>query len=247
MTFTEATKEILVQNGNLPMTSKEIWNKILQQNLVVKYGKTPCATLNANILKYSSNSNLSSTYKKKLFEIVGSNPMKYRLTNYTPKSVSVIIDTTDILLEEEIIDKVLLYQITSKDLGWKKISVYNHEENIEYEIVNCEGYTYIMEDKAHDTIKIGKTKNDPESRLNQLKTGNPSISLLHVFPSSQFPESELHERFTDLRKDLEWFYYGKGLKKFLTEEIDKHNSITKSYSKRAELDDIEKEMLVKFT
>ena len=108
---------------------------------------------------------------------------------------------------------------------------------------DCDEYTYIIEDKAHATIKIGKTKNDPEQRLNQLRTANPSLTILHVFVSSQFSESQLHKKFNDFQKDLEWFFYARGLKEFINEELDRHERIMSSYMKKIELEDKESKML----
>ena len=100
-------------------------------------------------------------------------------------------------------------------------------------------------DAARDYLAFGVevTKNDPELRLNQLKTGNPSINILHVFPSTQYSESDLHQRFNDFQKDLEWFFYSKGLKTFLSVEIEKHESIFKSFLIREELNNKESHML----
>ena len=82
-----------------------------------------------------------------------------------------------------------------------------------------------------------------ELRFNQLKTANPSIKLLHVFPSDQWSESDLHEKFSDVQKDLEWFFFTKGLRMFIWEEMNKHGRIIFSYDKRKELDISEKLML----
>lgn len=140
--------------------------------------------------------------------------------------------------------RVFLYEITDKSLNWKKLKVYNDFKDMQliYELEDCEEYTYIMFDRAHDTIKIGKTKNDPEQRFNQLRTANPSIILLHTFPSSLFPERDLHIKFSDYLKDLEWFFNTKGLQKFIADEQGKHKKIIESYKKRIELDNLEKDL-----
>jgi len=245
MTFSEAAIKILKDNKNLPMSSNDIWVQIENQNLIKSEGKTPWATLNAILICADINS--KSKYKVKnssrlFFESIGSNPMKFRLLDITTNEID-YTNQKEIIKEEINTEKILLYQITSKSLGWKKLSVYNNNENIEYLIEDCEEYTYVMEDIAHATLKIGKTKNDPEIRLNQLKTGNPSISILHVFPSTQYSESDLHQRFNDFQKDLEWFFYSKGLKTFLSNEIAKHESIITSFLIREELNAKEKQML----
>jgi hypothetical protein len=154
-------------------------------------------------------------------------------TNLTIKKVS-----------EDNSDRVLLYQITDKSLGLNKLNVYNdfNDMQLVYELEDCEEFTYIMFDRAHDTIKIGKTKNDPELRLAQLRTANPSIQLLHTFPSSLYSEKDLHNKFYDHLKDLEWYYYARGVRKFITDESEKHKKILEAYKKRAELDNLESDI-----
>lgn len=235
MTFIEAAIEILRQNGNQPMKSRDIWNKISEQNLIKTNGKTPWASLNTKLLYHSK-----PEYNKKLyFNIVSDKPQKFTLLDLNTIHLSIEDDN----ISDDFIEVSPLYSITSKELGWKKLSVYNNNDNIEYRLSDCDEYTYIIEDKAHATIKIGKTKNDPELRFNQLKTANPSIKLLHVFPSDQWSESDLHNKFNDIQKDLEWFFFTKGLRIFITEEMNKHDKIIFSYEKRKELDISEKLML----
>jgi hypothetical protein len=262
MTFIEAAIEILRQNGNQPMSSSEIWNKISEQNLVNTSGKTPWASLNTILIYHSR-----PEYKKTLyFNIVSNKPLKFTILDLNVIHLGVEVepmDEGDISIRDswewtpitssglELIlenisgdsEKIPLYSITSKELGWKKLTVYNNNETIEYELSDCPEYTYIIEDRAHATIKIGKTKNDPEIRFNQLKTANPSINLLHVFPSDQWSESELHEKFGDVRKDLEWFFFTIGLRKFISDEMNKHGRVLLTWEKNRELLELEKMML----
>jgi len=237
MTFSEAAIKILRDNKNLPMSSKDIWSEIEKIGLIKTNGKTPWATLNAILICSDINSN--SKYKVKnserlMFESIGKNPMKFRLLNLNESDVPIINE------EQNIGTELLLYEITCKEINWKKLSFYNNNENLEYRISNCDEFTYIIEDKHHPSLKIGKTTNDPEQRLSNLKTGNPSISLYHVFPSSLYTEKELHEKFQDYKKDLEWFWPTNGLTYFLSEEIEKHKEILNSYNKKKELDNLEK-------
>jgi hypothetical protein len=240
MTFIEAASKILIDEGNMPMTPKDIWSKICERNLYTSKGKSPAATLTTVILRSSTNRNVSYHTNNIIFDIIDTaSPFKVKLVQNT---MPVVVPQDEVISE-----KILLYQITCSETEWKTLSIYNNNENIEYDISNCGEYTYIIEDKAHATVKIGKTKNDPILRLNQLKTANPSISLLHVFPASQFSESELHDKFSDFQKDLEWFFFAKSIKSFLSTEITKHNSILKAFSKRKILDLIELEMLSELT
>jgi hypothetical protein len=236
MTFIEAAIEILKQNGNQPMNAKEIWNKISEQSLLKTNGKTPWASLNTILIKHSK-----PEYKKKLyFNIDSKKPLKFTILDLNTIHIGIEKEDIEDSKNEE---KIPLYSVTSKELGWKKLTIHNSNENIEYILSDCSEYTYIIEDKAHATIKIGKTKNDPEQRFNQLKTANPSIKLLHVFPSEQWSESDLHQKFSDIQKDLEWFFYTKGLNKFISDEMNKHDRIISSYEKRTDLDISEKLML----
>lgn len=231
MKYFEAAIKILTENGNQPLSSREIWNKIDQQKLIESNGKTPWASLNTTLIYHSK-----PEYNKKIyFKIVSNDPMKFIISDLNIE----VGNEEDI----EILEKTILYSTTSEDIGWKKLTIYNNNENIEYELSDCFEYTYIIEDKAHSTIKIGKTKNNPIDRFNQHRTSNPSIDLLHVFTSEQWTEKDLHTKFDDIRKDLEWFFYTKNLKTFLETEIEKHKNILMSFNIKNKLEDSEKKML----
>jgi hypothetical protein len=247
MTFIEAAKYTFIENGNLPMTCKDLWEKINKNNLCQSVGKTPVATLNASLLRNSVNGETKGKRKELSFEMVENpGPAKFRLVN-VKISEAKEENFMDNILEDNINiiqERILLYEIVSSEIDWKKLSIYNNNENIEYEISDCDEYTYIMWDKAHATVKIGKTSNSPISRLNQLKTANPSIELLHVFPSSLFSEQDLHSKFDAFKHDLEWFFYAKGVRCFVSLEMMKHETILKSYNKKNELNKIEEELVI---
>lgn len=243
MKFIEAALQIMSES-NQPMTSIEIWDIIKSRGMVTTTGKTPQATLNAQMILYSSNTSAKFKHKQSLFTIIeNTRPYKYILLNSDKN-----LDKAPILEIEDVSKSVsvLLYQIVDRSLEWKTLSIFNHDENIEYHVSDTSEFTYIMEDQAHETVKIGKTTNEPELRLNSLRTANPSIKLLHVFPSTQYSESELHQKFEDFRKDREWFFYAKKLKDFVNSELKKHKDIIISYEKRLELDKLEVSMLDKF-
>ena len=81
MTFIEAAQLILKQNDNTPMSANEIWEQIEDLDLVKTKSVNPSHTLNANILAYSDNSNVSKKYKNKLFHVVSTNPAMFILIN----------------------------------------------------------------------------------------------------------------------------------------------------------------------
>lgn len=152
---------------------------------------------------------------------------------------------TEVEVPKDEIEKIFLYSVTDRSLNWKKLNVYMDITNSQliYELDDCEEFTYMIHDRTNDAIKIGKTTKDPELRLAQLRTGNPSITLLHTFPSSLFSEKELHDKFDDFVKNLEWFFYTKVLQKFISDNQVTHSKILESYKKRLELDKLEREIL----
>jgi hypothetical protein len=46
MTFLEASRIVLEDNLNNPMTASDIWDKIIERGLITEYGKTPKLSLN---------------------------------------------------------------------------------------------------------------------------------------------------------------------------------------------------------
>lgn len=88
MTYIDASKLVLEQNKNIPMSSNEIWKEIEKQKLVSTTGSTPWASLNTILLGASVNSTLKDKNPKhQEFKIVGSNPQKFQLVNYMPKHI----------------------------------------------------------------------------------------------------------------------------------------------------------------
>jgi hypothetical protein len=81
MTFIEAAQLILKENDNQPMSAREIWDQIEEQELVQTSGSTPWATLNASMLTYADNSRSRTQRKIKLFHIVSDNPVMFILIN----------------------------------------------------------------------------------------------------------------------------------------------------------------------
>jgi len=79
--------DTLKEFDNTPMSAKEIWDKIEKKGVYKTNGKTPAATLSTIMLNASHNSKIKNKSKKLIFECVGSNPIKFKLVNYTPKRV----------------------------------------------------------------------------------------------------------------------------------------------------------------
>jgi hypothetical protein len=204
---------ILKRNNNVAMSGAEILGKNKEYGYLWKSnGKTPLATTNAMLASHSINSEHKKQYKPD-FRIIGSNPQKFELIDLNNKLP--IIESIVESIEEIVREPILLYSITDKKLNWKKLSIYNNSENIEYKITECEEYTYFIKDnsKKH-LIKIGKTTGNPENRLSNLRTGNTDIFMYHVIPSSVFTELQLHDKFNKYRYELEWFFLTQEIKDF---------------------------------
>lgn len=247
MTFIEAAIIVLTQANNTPMSARQIWDEIAKQNMVSTNGKTPWATLDTLIRTYQKDSAINPTALQKTnpksiihFEAIGS-PAKFKLISYVPV---IVLPASASIVSPVIINKSVLYQITDHSFGWKTLSVIDDGGSTKYEISNCDEYTYMFEDAAHDTVKIGKTKSDPAVRLSQLRTGNPQITLSYVFPASRFTESYLHNMFSSFRKDLEWFFRTQALKNFISTEKEKHAKIIETYNQSVKVSALEKELAV---
>jgi len=81
MTFIEAAQLILKENDNQPMSAREIWDEIEEQDLVETSGATPWASLLTIMLKSSDNGNVAKKYKTKLFHIISESPVMFILIN----------------------------------------------------------------------------------------------------------------------------------------------------------------------
>lgn len=88
MTFINAAQLVLKENDNKPMSAKEIWSIIEDRGLVQTKGTTPWATLNASMLQYSDNSNVTTRRKTKLFTTIETNPVKFKLISNEVQDVS---------------------------------------------------------------------------------------------------------------------------------------------------------------
>lgn len=252
MTFLESAQEILRQNGNRPMSSKEIWNEIEEQKLVETKGKTPWASLNTILLYSSKDSPINKKTLEKynypeIFAIVDKNPMKFILLNYFlfNKIEEEKIENNNKI--EDIQNKILLYTIINVEkFGWgKRLSLYNINNNLEFHLEDVDKITYMIFDLAQDTIKIGKASltNTPIDRLNQMKTGNPRLELVCSFPFEQFKENDLHKEYDDFRKDREWFFNTKKIRNFIEVEKKKMSKMVELYEEKLKTEEFEKELL----
>lgn len=68
------------------------------------------------------------------------------------------------------------------------------------------GFVYIIKDSVSNFYKIGKTLN-LKQRLNQLKTGNPNISIIASKKTKKYSilEFHLHKKYKHKRIVCEWF------------------------------------------
>lgn len=85
ITFIDAAVLTLKENGNKPMSAKEIWDYILENSIISSKGKTPWITLNTVMSRFSKNTKLDLTLQNRnpdkieIFEIVQRSPLKFIL------------------------------------------------------------------------------------------------------------------------------------------------------------------------
>jgi len=72
--------------------------------------------------------------------------------------------------------------------------------------VTIEGCVYFIRSEKNHEIKIGFTAGQVEKRLSSLQTAHPyKLQLLATIPGTTEDEKSLHERFTNIRLEGEWF------------------------------------------
>lgn len=128
------------------------------------------------------------------------------------------------------------YVLTDSKLNWLGLSVSYNNNGLVYTECNVSEYTYIMEDTVNCTYKIGKTTNNPELRLTNLRTANPNINMVIVFPINQYTERELHDKFDKYKKDREWFFKVKELTDFVDLHIKRNELIINIYNNLKQLE-----------
>lgn len=70
------------------------------------------------------------------------------------------------------------------------------------------GFVYLIEDINNNTYKIGVTKNDPQTRLKKLQTGNSCELKIKYLYQCEYPyrlESMLHNHYKEYQEINEWF------------------------------------------
>jgi hypothetical protein len=94
MTFLEASKIVLEDNLNNPMTASDIWDKIIERGLITEYGKTPKQSLNTML------------HRSDLFYTIKDKPSdKFIYKRYVSKNVK------ESLIENGFITKEILLEI----------------------------------------------------------------------------------------------------------------------------------------
>lgn len=164
----------------------------------------------------------------------------YCLKNIKPSEIQEIQPTTIIVPKE----REIVYQLTCEELSWKCLTIYKDDDHLNHEITECSEYTYIFDDNTK--LKIGRTSQEnPIKRLEGMKTANPTIHVDIIFPSTQYSEKELHNKFDDSRMDnnREWFHKTKSLMSFTTEHKKKNEKALELYYKQKDIKDIEKHIL----
>lgn len=114
-----------------------------------------------------------------------------------------------------------------KDLSEKDIRDHIINTHVEYSIrfeleISKGMKTYLMKDGISGLFKIGKSK-DPIKRLNQLRTGNPNLSMVCFGMGTT--EAELHKKFSSCRVYGEFFRLDSNqvdnIHKLIVEDVNK--------------------------
>lgn len=105
-TFQSAAIEILKQNGNNPMTAKEIWAEVESKGLYKSKGQTPELSMTTILLASSINSNISKKFGKPLFECVGEKPIRFKLIHYMTDRSKQTLEENGFMTEEKISQKL---------------------------------------------------------------------------------------------------------------------------------------------
>lgn len=76
-------------------------------------------------------------------------------------------------------------------------------------------WVYFIESKSTGLVKIGRSV-DPNQRFAAIRTMSPDeLTLLGTIPEAEVAESELHKKFSHLRKHGEWFEFGSEIHNFI--------------------------------
>lgn len=83
------------------------------------------------------------------------------------------------------------------------------------------GYIYLIHMEGTNNYKIGITKRDIQSRINEYKTGNPNQLKIASYYKSQFYqkiETWFHRKYKYIREEGEWFIFNEDIvNKFINE------------------------------
>ena len=103
---------------------------------------------------------------------------------------------------EEYIDSLIAKKKAEEEKKYEKyLNLCNKEEK------PCDTYLYLIKDTDLNRLKIGKTTN-PNSRLKQLQCANSNkLEILYSIPNKGYMEEDVHEIFSSLRINGEWFFY----------------------------------------
>ena len=97
MTFLEASRIVLEDNLNNPMSASDIWDSIIERGLITEYGKTPKQSLNTIL------------HRSDLFYTIKDKPSdKFIYKRYVSKNVK------ESLIENGFITKEILLEILNE-------------------------------------------------------------------------------------------------------------------------------------
>ena len=116
LTFVQAAIRVLREMDNKPLTSSQIWQYIVDNNIPLKSkGKTPELSLNALLQRSSENSKFAYKVDKPLFRVIDNvSPSQFVLRRHTPNYVRESLLEEGFLTKEAL--KSLLLETQYKDI-----------------------------------------------------------------------------------------------------------------------------------
>jgi restriction system protein len=122
MTIVEAIKTVL-RNSNKPLTHKEIYEKIIENDLYSFKAKKPLSVVNSEIRRYCYGLNFPSASKNKFFNVIIQNRghSKYKLYN---EQIDVLNNAITVQNDKDKLPEELIYE-----------SLMKHKEEIKQELL----------------------------------------------------------------------------------------------------------------
>lgn len=204
MTFIEAAQKVLKDNNNVPMTAREIWDVIIEMDLIESFGKTPVSSLQYQIQKSSINTKYKTQYKNKFFEITSDDPQKFKLIDSkTIKSNGFKVSKFNKLRENEKEKRDMTFKEAAKEILQKSGKPMTTREI--WNGVKKEGLVDTSGKTPQATLNTIMLSNSINSKINKRST-NPIFKIVSKSPTKYAliddVESEEIPKFNQFKEEV---------------------------------------------